>query len=51
MPVLQTLTTEPRVSIVGATAPLCFRHVVVERDPDLLRCKLRCYSVENLDGD
>lgn len=49
--VLQTLTTEPCVSIVGATAPLCFRHVIVKGNPNFLLCELGCYGVENLNGD
>jgi hypothetical protein len=42
------LTTEPCVAIIGATAPLSFRHVVVKGDPDFLLCKLGCYSIEDL---
>jgi hypothetical protein len=42
------LTTEPGVAIIGATAPLSFRHVVVKGDPDFLLCKLGCYSIEDL---
>jgi hypothetical protein len=48
--VLQMLTTEPCVSIVGAATPLRFRDVVVKGDPDFLLCKLCCYSIKDLAG-
>jgi hypothetical protein len=42
------LTTKPSISIIGAAAPLCFRDMVVQMDPDLLLGELSCHSVEDL---
>jgi len=45
------LTTEPSIAIIGAAAPLRFRHMVIKGDPDFLLCKLCSHGVEDLIGN